>query len=38
MKANKLVHSGGSECDIYITDPGNVKDKIQIETKMVFFQ
>ncbi len=35
MKANKLVQAG-PECDIYITDPGNVKDKIQIETKMVF--
>ena len=35
MKANNLVQNG-PECDIYITDPGTVKDKIQVETKMVF--
>jgi effector-binding domain-containing protein len=35
MKQNNLQQNG-PECDVYVTDPGNVKDKMQLETKMVF--
>lgn len=35
MKANNLTQAG-PECDVYVTDPGTVKDKIQVETKMIF--
>jgi effector-binding domain-containing protein len=35
MKQNKLVQNG-PECDIYITDPTTVREKIEVQTRMVF--